>query len=64
LDDELSVVVLFGFLSPFSISNFLSSVEVFDLLGKEGSESLLVLKELNLFVSDGDLLIEFSLEFL
>jgi hypothetical protein len=64
LDDELSVVVLFGFLSPFSISDFLSSIEVFDLLVKEGSESLLVLKELDLLVSDGDLFVEFSLEFL
>jgi len=56
--------VFFDFLSPFFVSLFLGGIQIFDLLFQESSELLLVLQELDLLVSDGDLLFEFSLKFL
>jgi len=64
LDDVLSLVVFLDFLSPFFVSLGLGGIQIVDLLVQEVSELLLVLEELNLLVSDGDLLFEFGLEFL
>jgi len=64
LDDVLSLVVFLNFLSPFLVSLGLGGIQIVDLLVQEVSELLLVLEELNLLVSDGDLLFEFGLEFL
>jgi len=56
--------VFFLFLSPFFVSLDLGGIEFSNLLFEESSEGLFVLQESNLLVSDGDLLLEFSLEFL
>jgi hypothetical protein len=63
-NDVLGLVVFFLFLSPFLISVSLSLIKLMDLSLEEVLEFLLILKEMFLLISDGDLLFKFSLKFL